>query len=84
MEFQTAEEHLALELDLELRPKGIPVLLIHPGLPKTDMNMSGNITVDESAAGVYDRPLVLFVVGNANVEQGGRWTVFSEPKGKLS
>lgn len=50
--WQTAEERLALELDLELRPKGVPVLLIHPGLPKTDMNPIGNITVDASATGV--------------------------------
>jgi NAD(P)-dependent dehydrogenase (short-subunit alcohol dehydrogenase family) len=52
LRFKTALERLALELDLELRPKGVPVLLIHPGLPKTDMNLSGDITVDASVTGV--------------------------------
>jgi hypothetical protein len=56
-DLQTAENRLGLELDLELRPKGVPVLLIHPGLPKTDMNMFGNITVEESATGVYNYPI---------------------------
>ncbi|KAJ5298017.1 hypothetical protein PENANT_c039G01097 [Penicillium antarcticum] len=51
---KTAVERLAFELDLELRSKGVPVLLIHPGLPKTDMNPMGNITVDDSAAGVIN------------------------------
>ncbi|KAJ5761861.1 uncharacterized protein N7511_005243 [Penicillium nucicola] len=51
---KTAMERLALELDLELRPKGVPVLLIHPGLPKTDMNPVGNITVDDSSTGVIN------------------------------
>jgi NAD(P)-dependent dehydrogenase (short-subunit alcohol dehydrogenase family) len=41
-----------VELDLELRPKGVPVLLVHPGLPKTDMNPAGNITVEESVNGL--------------------------------
>ncbi|KAF3400099.1 hypothetical protein F1880_008345 [Penicillium rolfsii] len=49
---KTAVERLALEFDFELRPQGVPVLLIHPGLPKTDMNPFGNVTVDESAEGV--------------------------------
>jgi NAD(P)-dependent dehydrogenase (short-subunit alcohol dehydrogenase family) len=52
LRIQTAVERLALELDLELRPKGVPVLLIHPGLPKTDMNPMGNITVEASSTGV--------------------------------
>jgi NAD(P)-dependent dehydrogenase (short-subunit alcohol dehydrogenase family) len=48
---KTAEERLLLELDMELRPKGVPMLLVHPGLPKTQLNPFGNITVDESAEG---------------------------------
>jgi NAD(P)-dependent dehydrogenase (short-subunit alcohol dehydrogenase family) len=52
LKFKTAVERLAFELDLELRPKGVPVLLVHPGFPKTDMNTLGNITIDASATGV--------------------------------
>jgi hypothetical protein len=49
---KTAEARLAIEFDLELRPKGAPFLLVHPGLAITDMNALGNITVDTSASGL--------------------------------
>ncbi|KAB5576203.1 hypothetical protein GE09DRAFT_1215914 [Coniochaeta sp. 2T2.1] len=49
---KTAEERLLLELDMELRPQGVPMLLVHPGLPRTDLNPFGTITVEESAEGV--------------------------------
>jgi hypothetical protein len=49
---QTAEARLALEFDLELRPQGVPFLVVHPGLVKTDMNQLGNITVDTSTSGL--------------------------------
>ncbi|KAK9235501.1 hypothetical protein V1525DRAFT_409743 [Lipomyces kononenkoae] len=43
---------LGKELDLVLRPQGLPVVLIHPGLVKTEMNPMGDIDVDTSAAGI--------------------------------
>jgi NAD(P)-dependent dehydrogenase (short-subunit alcohol dehydrogenase family) len=50
---QTALNRLGKELDGVLSPKGVPVVLVHPGLVKTDMNPVGNIDVVESANGVY-------------------------------
>jgi hypothetical protein len=35
-----------------LRRRGVPVLLVHPGLVKTDMNPFGDIEVEESASGM--------------------------------
>lgn len=42
-------------LSLDLKEKGITVLLLHPGYVKTDMtNHNGNITAEESAKGLID------------------------------
>lgn len=49
---QTALNRLGKELDTVLARQGLPVLLVHPGLVKTDMNAYGNIEVPESATGV--------------------------------
>lgn len=51
--FQTALNRLGKELDTVLRRQGVPVLLVHPGLVKTDMNPYGDLTVDESSSGMY-------------------------------
>ncbi|KAJ5811494.1 hypothetical protein N7474_007795 [Penicillium riverlandense] len=64
---KTAEERLLLEFDMELRPKGVPMLLCHPGLPKTDMNPFGNITVEESAQGVVR------VIGEYHIDRKERF-----------
>ncbi|KAF2415954.1 NAD(P)-binding protein [Tothia fuscella] len=50
---KTALNRLGKELDGVLNPKGVPVILVHPGLVKTDMNPVGNIDVIESANGVF-------------------------------
>ncbi|KAK9366753.1 hypothetical protein V1509DRAFT_227210 [Lipomyces kononenkoae] len=49
---KTTLNRLGKELDLVLRPQGLPVVLIHPGLVRTDMNPLGDIDVDTSAAGI--------------------------------
>lgn len=49
---KTAAARLAIEFDLELRPQGVPFLVVHPGLVKTDMNNMGTITVDTSTDGL--------------------------------
>jgi len=59
---KTAEARLALEFDLELRPQGVPFLVVHPGLVKTDMNQLGNITVDTSTSGLVK------VIGNYSAQ----------------
>ncbi|KAH8820702.1 hypothetical protein F5884DRAFT_849953 [Xylogone sp. PMI_703] len=51
---KTALNRLGKELDTVLRRKGVPVLLVHPGLVKTDMNPWGEIEVSESAAGIVN------------------------------
>ncbi|KAK9242752.1 hypothetical protein V1506DRAFT_562652 [Lipomyces tetrasporus] len=60
---KTAEARLAIEFDLELRPKGVPFLLVHPGLPKTDMNAMGLISVDTSTSGLVN------VIGTYSAER---------------
>ena len=50
--WQTALNRLGKELDGVLSPKGVPVVLVHPGLVKTDMNPAGEIDVAESATGM--------------------------------
>jgi len=49
---KTALNRLGKELDIVLRPQGVPVLLVHPGLVKTSMNPGGKITAVESATGI--------------------------------
>jgi NAD(P)-dependent dehydrogenase (short-subunit alcohol dehydrogenase family) len=49
---QTALNRLGKELDTVLSRQGLPVVLIHPGLVKTDMNAYGDIDIDESVAGM--------------------------------
>jgi len=51
---KTALNRLGQEFDHVLRPQGVPVLLIHPGLVKTDMNAAGNIDIDESVTGMLN------------------------------
>ncbi|PTB43756.1 hypothetical protein M441DRAFT_24047 [Trichoderma asperellum CBS 433.97] len=51
---KTALNRLGKELDTVLARQGLPVLLVHPGLVKTDMNAYGNIEVPESATGVVN------------------------------
>ncbi|KAE9364059.1 NAD(P)-binding protein [Stipitochalara longipes BDJ] len=51
---KTALNRLGTELDHVLRPQGLPVLLVHPGLVKTDMNPFGDIDVAESAVGIIN------------------------------
>ncbi|KAK9428363.1 hypothetical protein V1505DRAFT_388012 [Lipomyces doorenjongii] len=60
---KTAEARLAIEFDLELRPQGVPFLLVHPGLTKTDMNAMGMISVDTSASGLVN------VIGTYSAER---------------
>lgn len=49
---KTALNRLGKELDTVLARQGLPVLLVHPGLVKTDMNAYGDIEVPESATGM--------------------------------
>ena len=49
---QTALNQLGVQLDHVLRPQGVPVLLIHPGMVSTDMNPFGDITTKDSAIGM--------------------------------
>ncbi|OBT94409.1 hypothetical protein VE01_07758 [Pseudogymnoascus verrucosus] len=51
---KTTLNRLGKELDQLLRPQGVPVLLLHPGLVKTDMNPFGNIGLKESVIGIVD------------------------------
>jgi NAD(P)-dependent dehydrogenase (short-subunit alcohol dehydrogenase family) len=49
---KTALNRLGKELDTVFRPQGLPILLVHPGLVRTDMNGPGTIEADESVAGM--------------------------------
>jgi len=49
---KTTLNRLGKELDYVLRPQGVPVLLLHPGLVKTSMNPFGDIGVEESVTGM--------------------------------
>ncbi|GIJ86477.1 hypothetical protein Asppvi_005366 [Aspergillus pseudoviridinutans] len=60
---KTAEARLAIEFDLELRPQGVPFLLVHPGLVQTDMNNKGMISVDTSVDGLVN------VIGKYSAER---------------
>ncbi|KAH8803435.1 hypothetical protein F5884DRAFT_903976 [Xylogone sp. PMI_703] len=51
---KTALNRLGKELDQVLRRKGLPFILIHPGLVVTDMNPFGDIGVTESATGILN------------------------------
>jgi NAD(P)-dependent dehydrogenase (short-subunit alcohol dehydrogenase family) len=49
---KTALNRLGKELDQVLRPQGLPILLLHPGLVRTDMNAPGTLEVKESVEGM--------------------------------
>ncbi|KAK9319372.1 hypothetical protein V1517DRAFT_349146 [Lipomyces orientalis] len=68
---KTAEARLAIEFDLELRPRGVPFLLAHPGLPKTDMNALGTISVDTSTDGLVN------VIGAYSADRKERFLDYS-------
>ncbi|KAL7781784.1 NAD(P)-binding protein [Trichoderma afarasin] len=51
---KTALNRLGKELDIVLGRQGLPVVLIHPGLVKTDMNPYGDIDISESVSGVVN------------------------------
>ncbi|KAL6890511.1 NAD(P)-binding protein [Trichoderma evansii] len=63
--YNTALNRLGKELDTVLAPQGLPVLLVHPGLVKTDMNAYGDIEVPESATGVV-KVIQTFTPGKKN------------------
>ncbi|KIM95707.1 hypothetical protein OIDMADRAFT_59488 [Oidiodendron maius Zn] len=49
---KTALNQLGVQLDHVLRPQGVLVLLVHPGIVSTDMNPFGGISPEESASGI--------------------------------
>src|SRR6056300_728962 len=53
---KTAVNMLGVNLSVDLKSKGISVILLHPGYVKTDMTQgSGLVEADESAAGLIAR-----------------------------
>ena len=47
---------VGVNLALDLKPRGIPVFLLHPGYVKTDMTSgTGNVQASESAKGLIAR-----------------------------
>ncbi|KAL7920312.1 hypothetical protein ACQKWADRAFT_322213 [Trichoderma austrokoningii] len=62
---KTALNRLGKELDTVLARQGLPVLLLHPGLVKTDMNPFYEIEVPESAAGLV-KVIQTFTPGKKN------------------
>lgn len=53
---KTAVNMAGANLALDLKPKGIAVILLHPGYVRTGLTgMSGNIEPDESARGLIER-----------------------------
>lgn len=62
---------LGVLLSEDLRKKGIPVLLMHPGIVKTRMtNFRGDVTPQESAKGL------LKVIGKSSMKKTGSYQTF--------
>ncbi|KAL7899947.1 hypothetical protein HDV63DRAFT_416650 [Trichoderma sp. SZMC 28014] len=62
---KTALNRLGKELDTVLARQGLPVLLLHPGLVKTDMNPFYEIEVPESVSGMI-KVIQTFTPGKKN------------------
>lgn len=52
---KTAVNQIGMNLALELKPRGIPVALLHPGMVATDMTGGRGITPAAAAAGLLAR-----------------------------
>ena len=65
---KTAVNQVGMNLKIDLKPRGIAVALLHPGLVATDMTDGTGITPKESAEGLIKR------IDDLNIENsGGFW-----------
>lgn len=71
---KTAVNMIGVNLALDLRDRGIAVLLLHPGMVSTDMTGHNGIPAAESAAGLIER---IDSLGLA--ESGSFWHANGEP-----
>jgi NAD(P)-dependent dehydrogenase (short-subunit alcohol dehydrogenase family) len=71
---KTAVNMIGVNLALDLRERGIAVLLLHPGMVATDMTGHSGIPVAQSAAGLIER---IDSLGLA--ETGSFWHADGEP-----
>ncbi|RHY35041.1 hypothetical protein DYB32_000473 [Aphanomyces invadans] len=65
---KTALNSLSMSLSVDLKPRGITCILLHPGYVKTDMTgHHGDITTAESVAGLTS------ILDNATPDDNGRF-----------
>jgi NAD(P)-dependent dehydrogenase (short-subunit alcohol dehydrogenase family) len=64
---KTAVNQIGTNLSLELKPRGIAVILLHPGLVATEMTGGQGVSPSDSAAGLIAR------VDELNIDNSGKF-----------